>query len=210
MRWVVGFFVAMLAVAALVSPNPISATVSDRVAMWINPPGDEVSRLAVDAGLTSRGSTVLFANSPTLEKREQLAASCRNDSHGILGCYDAATRSIHLLAIDDPLLDGLDAGIAAHEMLHAVWQRMSESERVELTSLLRAEEIRLSASEDFAIRMSVYSDLDDAGYIDELHSVLALEARGLSPRLEAHYAVYFLDRAGLVDRTADLLFRAGY
>ncbi len=200
-RWVAGFFVVMFALAAFLSPNPISARISDQVSAWVDPPGPQIERLATDAGLTDAARAVFFASKPRLESREQLASTCFDDSSEVLGCYTSGDRVIHVMEVVDPSHGGLEAGVAAHETLHAVWNRMSDAERTELGAALRTEWARLSHDAAFAARMTAYADLDEAGFTNELHSVLGTEVLDVGIELESHYADYFLDRQTLATRT---------
>jgi hypothetical protein len=200
-RWVTGFFVSLFALAAFLSPNPVSAALSERMQNWLHPPSLATERMAADAGLTPEARSVFFASSPSLEPREQLAVSCSDDSPEILGCYTSADGVIHVISTSHPLLPAVEAGVAGHEVLHAIWSRMSETERFEMSGALRTAWTTLSRDPRLEARMAVYSDLDEAGFTNELHSVLATEVQDIGPELEAHYARYFVDRAGLASRT---------
>lgn len=205
-RWIVIFFVGMLTVAVFVSPNPVSVAVSDQVTVFVHPPSAAVTSLAVDADLTDAGRTLFYASTPALEPRAVLAVSCSDDSVEVYGCYDQSDGSIHLLIDDDPRSIAMSAGIAAHEMLHAVWDRLSDSERATLTSILRSEWELRRTDPLFADRMSYYSELDEAGFTDELHSVFATEVARLPVALEQHYAEYLADRPGLAAGTSSAMY----
>lgn len=152
--------------------------------------------------LTGAGDRVFRATHPTISSNDEFNAQCKDVEHSesdlVIGCYTGA--NIHLFRITDARLDGIVEVTAAHEMLHAAFDRLSDDSRAELTDLLLVEYDRLSLeSPHLAERMSVYEHLSAQSFANELHSVLGTEVDSLSPELEAHYASLLQNRGSVVE-----------
>lgn len=166
-------------------------------------PSGEILALTNELVLTDTGKRVFFATHPTLDGSQRFNERCADVDHGegghVLGCY--VRGGIHLFQVTDERLDGIIEVTAAHELLHATHERLHASEREELNASLR-QVFRELVDEDptLAERMSVYSELSDDAFANELHSVLGTEVRTLPDWLEAHYARWFSDRSALIDR----------
>lgn len=152
--------------------------------------------------LTDYADTVFRASAPTLESSKVFAKQCaqviHSDNDQVVGCYTGS--NIHLFKVSDERLAGMVEVTAAHELLHAVFQRLSPSERKTVGEELEAEYERLSTSDpELYERMQVYTDLDHDAFVNELHSVFGTEVTDLSPALEAHYAQYFKNRPAILE-----------
>lgn len=176
--------------------------ISDHFAAQSFEPSQEMSELTDRLMLTDTGRRVFFATHPTLEASQLFNEQCADVDHSedghILGCY---TRdSIHLFKVTDERLNGIVEVTAAHELLHAAWARLGDGERSELVaSLTRLYEELAEEDHELADRMSVYSELSEDAFANELHSVLGTEVRELPDWLEAHYARWFEDRLLIID-----------
>ncbi|MET1015810.1 MAG: hypothetical protein ABWX76_03275 [Leifsonia flava] len=198
-RIVVWLLVALAAVAAAWAfMNPVRLT--DQIVVWTHQPQAAAVQFAQRAGMTDEARFTFYASVPAIEDRAAFNSSCNQlQEQGVtLGCYVPVGRAIHLFDITDERLDGMQVVTAAHEMLHAVWARMSFGEQSEISSLLEDEAARLADDPAFIDKLALYAGIDDAGRATELHSILGTEFTGLSPALEKHYARYFDDRAELV------------
>lgn len=141
---------------------------------------------------------MLYASHPTLDGSQAFNKYCgRKEQHAaILGCY--ANNRIYLFDITDKRLDGIREVTAAHEMLHAVYVRLSEGERNRLGELLEKEYQRLSADDEYRDRMAFYERTQPGERQNELHSIIGTEMRDIDPALESHYKKYFADRHKVV------------
>lgn len=165
-------------------------------------PSPRVAEIQRELAFTPAGDRVFLASQPTLSDREKFAVWCAKVDHSegghVLGCY--AERRIHLFDVTDERLDGIVEVTAAHELLHATFARMKPSERDELSKrLVEVYEELSQDSPELAERMSVYEQLSDASFANELHSVLGTEVSDLPDWLEEHYAQWFNDRAMIVE-----------
>lgn len=160
-------------------------------------PTAEMSAVIDHVELTDTGRRVMHATHPAIESADAFNDRCRsaetNHSGHLLGCYTGG--KIHLFSVTDERLSTVVEVTAVHELMHAVFARMTTSERDELTTKLTAlYEERITTDEEFAERMSVYSSLSPAQFANELHSVFATEVTELPEWLEQHYSRWLTDR----------------
>jgi soluble cytochrome b562 len=150
--------------------------------------------------MTDHGAFLFKASQPSIEGAEQFNQVCstHEEGTGVLGCYTPSTKLITLFDVTDDQLDGLEDVVAAHEMLHAAWDRLSKEAKAALTPQLEAEATKLSGDKEFADTMAFYARAEPGQRLNELHSIIGTEVAGLSPELESYYAQYFTDRAALV------------
>ena len=99
-------------------------------------PTAEMTEIRNKLELTGRGEFVFGAAQPELNTATDFNTNCRQDESemAVLGCYTEG--DIYVYNITDAQLGGIRELTTAHELLHAVWARMSEAEQVELTEPL--------------------------------------------------------------------------
>ena len=167
----------------------------DWVASWGYAPTEEVAELEEALDLTWRGQLIWAAVNPTLEEAEAFNEYC--DSHdaevSVLGCYAPDEDKIYIYAIQDEELKDANKSTAAHELLHAAWDRLSEGEQKEITGWL--DELYESDQEWFAVELESYEDEE---WTEEMYTRAATKRRELPAELEEHYGKYFEDRAQVV------------
>lgn len=177
------------------NPQPIV----DRVTVWQFEPDPVVAGHVERLQLTDHGRFLYFASTPVVSSGEKFADQCPFDhderEFGVLGCYVHADKTIHVFDVTDPRLDGAEEVVAAHEMLHAAWDRMGENEKARITELLEDEFTRLLDDEDFASRLEFYARHSPGQRANELHSIIGTEVAEVSQDLEDYYARYFTDRS---------------
>lgn len=149
-------------------------------------------------GLTSRATDVFYATSPVIESKETFNASCHSEERtvAILGCY--YRDRIYLYDIRDTQLDGTLEVTAAHEILHAVYQRLNFFERRKVDELIAAQYARLKDDANLKEIMQYYEKAEPGAESNELHSILGTTIAALSPELEQYYAQYLTDRGKVV------------
>ena len=148
----------------------------------------EVTAIEDEISLTDRAKLIFAASRPSLDNRDDFNRNC--DSHeteiSILGCYSDG--HIYIYNINNNDLNGIKESTAAHELLHAVWERMNDSDRSRIGSEL------MNVYNDSKHHDLLASDLDtysSADRMDELHSRIGTEIKDLPDELEKHYARYF-------------------
>jgi hypothetical protein len=167
--------------------------ISDRSRARGFEPTAEMSALKDDLSLTSRAKVIFSASHPAIKDREEFNKACEATNHDIsvLGCYDG--RHIFIYNISNPELDGIMQSTLAHELLHAVWDRLSDGDRRRLEPEL--ERVYADNLEKLEPRLNLYSE---ANFYDELHAIIGTEFADLSDKLEKHYAKYFNDQDAIV------------
>lgn len=161
-----------------------------------NPP-ERVVALADDTTMQDGTRRVFYVNHPELNDKTSFRQNCPTNEHSIvLGCY-VERNGIFLLDVTDERLAGIIQVTAAHEVLHAEYDRLSSSERKRVDGLTAAFFATLT---DERVKKTVeeYRSKDPSVVPNELHSILATEVKNLSPELEQYYSQYFKDRSKIV------------
>lgn len=172
--------------------------VVDQIAVWQYEPTSQVARIADEASLSSKGKFYFYASHPQVQDRHDFNASCERREHNtaILGCYNG--QYIFIFNVADPELKGIKAVTAAHEMLHAAYDRLNESERAEVNSLVEKEYENLKDNKDLQTRLEFYERTQPGERANELHAMIGTEIADIGADLEEHYGQYFDNRSQVV------------
>jgi hypothetical protein len=173
--------------------------VVDQLTVWNYTPTSEVLALNDKVKFTDKGLFTFYATKPAVANSSEFNGKCPRQEAGspILGCYTDSDR-IYVFNIDNPQLDGIKEVTAAHEMLHAAWQRMDETERTRVGNLLNAA-YEKSATPELKERMAYYQRNEPTALTNELHSILGTEVSNLGSELETYYQQYFQNRQLILD-----------
>ncbi len=186
--------------------------VADQFSVWDYSPTATIAQYADRSTMTEEGRFLFYASQPSVAAGDAFDSICasREEGVGILGCYVPSDRSIHLFDVTDERLDGLEEVVASHEMLHAVWDRMSADDRADLGILLEAEVTKRADDQDLIDTLAFYAAAEPGERLNELHSILGTEYPELSSELETHYARYFIDRTAVttLHETSNAVFVA--
>ncbi len=190
--------VALVVAIAVVALDP--QRVVDRITVWQFEPNAALTDSVQRATMTDEGRFLFYASQPSIEADEAFDEVCASHAEdvGVLGCYVQRDNRIYLYDVTDERLDGIEDVVAAHEMLHAAWDRMSVEEQRRLEGLLEAEVAARADDTELARTLEFYAAAEPGQRGNELHSIMGTEYAGLGEELEAHYAAYFSDRAALV------------
>ncbi|MGV8968994.1 MAG: hypothetical protein ACOH1J_00945 [Microbacteriaceae bacterium] len=192
---------ALVGIGAWVSFN--QQLITDQFTVWSFEPSAAVESHVDRLQFTDRGRFLYFASTPIVSDSETFATECPKrageEDYGILGCYLPSTKMIFLFDVTDERLDGTEETTAAHEMLHAAWDRLSDQTQRDIAALLEVEYERLSDDAEFVKRMEFYARTEPGQRANELHSIIGTETAQLSPELEAYYSEYFTDRTIVTD-----------
>jgi len=196
-----GSFVALViliicaVVASLVFIN--RQYVIDQLTVWQYEPTNAVATITDRASLSEEGKFYFYASRPEVESTQKFNTECqRKEEHSaILGCY-VGTR-IFIFDVKNEQLDGIEEVTAAHEMLHAAWDRLSDAERAKLTPLLETAYQKV-ADDELKERMDYYARAQPGERANELHSIIGTEFSNIGGELETHYKQYFSDRLKIV------------
>lgn len=171
--------------------------VIDQINVWNYQPTVAIEEIVDDIDLTDSGIFYLYVTHPEVESAAEFNVSCpqREVNNPILGCYTG--ERIFIYDVTDESLAGIKQVTAAHELLHAAWDRLGESDRESIIDLLKKEYESIKDPE-FHERMGYYERTEPGEYYNELHSIIGTEQKTISPELEEYYQRYFDDRQLIV------------
>jgi len=160
-------------------------------------PPAEIIRLATDTTMNDGARRLFYVYHPRVEPKEDFNKHCRNGEFTIvLGCY-VHNRGIYLFEVTDERLQGVKEVTAAHELLHAAYDRLSVKERQQVDQWTEAAFASLD-NQRIKDTIAQYRDNDPKSVPHELHSILGTEVADLPVELEQYYARYFTNRAKIV------------
>ncbi len=157
-------------------------------------PSEEMGRILDKLDLTDRGEFVFKASQPMLSGRGEFNAHCRTDlsvETAVLGCY--VDDGIYVYDVEAEELEGIRELTTAHELLHAVWARMSEGERRDLTS-----DLTHVFEDNQAILAEEIDGYETSEKQEELYVRAGTEVASLPAGLEKHYAEIFKNQDAVV------------
>lgn len=172
--------------------------VADAMSYFNYHPTSTIEQIVDRNDLTDIGKFYFYADNPNVDAGLAFNIACKNKESGtaILGCYTGD--HIYIFDVNDTRLDGIEEVTAAHELLHAVYVRLSDEEKTTINKLVEAEYTKLKDDPQFAKRMAYYARTEPGERDNELHSIIGTEVSSISPALEAHYRQYFKSRSKIV------------
>lgn len=157
-------------------------------------PSEEMKQIREELELTSNGEFIFNASKPTLSDRDSFNEDCalvKDESTAVLGCY--VDENIYVYNIVQDELAGVRELTAAHELLHAVWERLDEVERSDLLKLL--EPVLAEHQDLIGEEVEIY---DEAKRNEELYVRAGTEIKNLPLELEKHYERVFKNQDKIV------------
>lgn len=160
-----------------------------------------VSDISRQDAMTRQGQKIFYVNRPKVTDKSDFNAVCpssKAEQTIILGCYHAGQKGIYIYDVSDERLDGVEQVTAAHEMLHAAYERLSSKQRNELNRQLK--DFYTNGLHDERIKKTVdaYKQTEPNDIVNEMHSIFGTEVSRLPDSLEEHYKKYFSNRAQIV------------
>jgi len=170
-----------------------------------NPPA-AIAQLADDAAMTDNARHLYYINRPELKARNLFSDFCPSGTEQtvVLGCYKGGQRGIYLLDVTNPELAGIKQVTAAHEMLHAAYQRLSKDDRTYIDGLLWDYYDKQLSNETLKQTIDEYKKTEPGELANEMHSIFATQVADLPTALNTYYQRYFKDRSKVI------AFYAGY
>jgi Spy/CpxP family protein refolding chaperone len=161
-------------------------------------PSADVVGLADAAGMTDKARRLFYISHPQIIGDKPTFQSHCTDSEKtiVLGCY-INRNGIYLYNVTDTRLNGVKEVTAAHEMLHAAYDRLTPEERQRIDNLT-TDVFRNLKDERLQKTIESYRQKDPSVVPNELHSILGTEVGILPKDLEDYYAQYFQSRLNLV------------
>jgi hypothetical protein len=190
------FFFGLVAVL-LVGFSNLQA-ISDWLRLRDYQPSGRVVGLADDTTMKDGTRRVFYVNHPELDDKQEFNGHCKiAEATIVLGCF-VENQGIYLLNVTDKRLGGVIEVTAAHEVLHAMYERLGSDERKKVDKMTAD---FFASLNDERIKQTVegYRSRDPGVVPAELHSILGTEVRRLSPELENYYKRYFSDRQKIVN-----------
>lgn len=159
-------------------------------------PTPAIEQLANDTTMKKHARKLFYAQRPALEDQAAFNQHCtHNEETIVLGCY-IRNSGIYIFDVKDERLAGVEQVTAAHEMLHAAYDRLKNGEKTRVNSLLN-EAYKDVDNQRIRNTIEEYRKRGD-NVTNELHSILGTEVRDLPFELEAYYQKYFDNRAKVV------------
>lgn len=149
--------------------------------------------------LTDEADFIFQASQPKIQPAEAFNQSCRGVSKEysiVLGCY--TRQKLFVFDVQDERLDGVIQVTAAHELLHGIYDRLSQSEKEDIDAKLIAF-VNTVTDQRFNETVQQYRSAEPEHVANELHSMVGTELETLPEELEAYYAKYFTNRAVIVE-----------
>lgn len=160
-------------------------------------PSSQIVELANATTMSDKGRHLFYVYHPMIESKDNFRNNCTENEHTIvLGCY-VSRKGIYIYDVSDPRLNGVKEVTAAHEMLHAAYERLNLRDKKQIDKLLNDAYDKVT---DQRIRGNIESYRKaGADVVNELHSILGTEVPNLPTGLETYYSRYFNDRAKIVN-----------
>ncbi len=160
-------------------------------------PAPAIAALATDTKMNDTARRLFYLQYPELNNKADFNSHCReNERTIVLGCYISGGQKIYLLDVTEKRLAGVEQVTAAHELLHAAYDRLDEEEKSNVNRMVTNAFAKLN---DQRIRETI-AEYKKAGadINNELHSILGTEVNKLPQELESYYGRYFTNRAKTV------------
>jgi hypothetical protein len=163
-------------------------------------PSAAIVQLADETTMVNRGRDMFFVSNPQVEARDSFNQHCGTSGAGeqgaVLGCY--SRQSIYIFDVTDPRLPGVREVTAAHETLHAVYDRLDDATRKRINALLQTELDKRKSDKELQDVVALYQKTEPGELLNEMHSIIPTEYADISPDLETYYKQYFNDRQKIV------------
>jgi hypothetical protein len=159
-----------------------------------------VISLAGQDTLTPYAKHVFYVNHPNIESSaSQFRTDCNESEKTIvLGCYHPDQEGIFLYNVQDSRLNGVKEVTAAHEMLHAAYDRLSTKDKNYVDGLLLDYYNHDLHDQRIIDTMNAYKQSEPNDIVNEMHSVFGTEIASLPAPLEKYYTRYFGDRQTVI------------
>lgn len=194
---------SLLLLAAAAAALLFRQQLFDQYVVWTFKPSASVVSAADRAGLNDTGKFFLYASQTEIVDRTMFNSACgslQNEQTVVLGCYTSPGQRIYVYDVTDSRLDGVVEATAAHEMLHAAYDRLGSDDKAKVNALLEAQESKITDPRLLKL-IAAYKKTEPGELINELHSIIGTEVQSISPELETYYARYFTDRSAVVALT---------
>ncbi len=197
--WVTRVLLVVLVIAVTLGLYQQQA-ISDWLRLYGYQPSSNVAALAQETTMTPHARHLFYLNKPTIAARTSFYQYCTDREQAIvLGCYHGGQEGIYLLNIADTSeLHGVMQVTAAHEMLHAAYDRLDDATRTQVDGWLQQYYDNTLKDQTIKDEVAAYKKTEPNELRNEMHSIFATEVSQLTPQLERYYSMYFGDRSMVV------------
>ena len=168
-------------------------------------PTAQIAQLVTDSGMNDRGKFYFYITQPQIDGKDAFNQHCPDDEteeNVVFGCYTRQPDDrIYIYNITDSKVKDIVSVTAAHEMLHAVYERMNSGERNKIDKMLK-DQLAKTTDPDLLATVKFYDKFEPGERYNELHSIFGTEVAQLSPELEKYYDKYFSNRSKVVEQAA--------
>jgi flagellar biosynthesis chaperone FliJ len=190
-----GLSVALISLVAI-NRQPIT----DWLRLLDYQPPSAISQLADQDTMTPYARHLFYLNKPELlSSVSSFRQHCsENENTIVLGCYHPEQDGIYIYNVQDPELQGVSQVTAAHENLHAIYDRLSDSQRQYVDGLLQDYYQNGLTDQRVKDEIGLYKKTEPKSLLNEMHSIFGTEIADLPPALEEYYNQYFSNRSAIV------------
>jgi hypothetical protein len=168
-------------------------------------PPAQIQKLANEDTMTDKAKHLFYVNHPELigDKAKFNAACPQSEQTIVLGCYyntgNGINEGIAIYDVTDSRLAGVEEVTAAHETLHAAYQRLNAKDKNNVDNML--ENYYKSDLHDQRIidTINSYKKTEPNDVVNEMHSVFGTEVASLPTPLENYYKQYFNNRQAITN-----------
>lgn len=159
-------------------------------------PPAAVVNLATQDTMNVTAKHIFYVNHPNLESdANQFRSDCNEtEKTVVLGCYHGNQDGIFIYNVQDSRLGGVQQVTAAHEMLHAAYDRLSSKDRNYIDGLLQNYFDNQLHDQRIIDTINSYRQSEPKDVLNEMHSVFGTEIGNLPTPLEQYYKRYFDNR----------------
>ncbi|MEO7363984.1 MAG: hypothetical protein ABIV43_00545 [Candidatus Saccharimonadales bacterium] len=175
-----------------------------RVIDWIKlrdyQPSTAIVQLADEISLNDYSRHMFYLNKPELPTDvTSFRKDCpENEDTIVLGCYRSVQLGIYVYNVQDPELAGVQQVTAAHETLHAIYDRLSKSDRQTIDAQLMDYYKNGLTDQRVKDEIKIYQKTEPTALLNEMHSIFGTEVKDLPAPLEQYYQRYFTDRSKIL------------
>lgn len=149
--------------------------------------------------MTDRAKNIFYVNHPQLmDDIKKFRVSCAfAEQTIILGCYRSNQAGLYIYNVHDMRLGGIQEVTAAHEMLHAAYDRLNPKQKEDIDSLLVDFYKNTLSDQRIKDTINDYKKTEPKDLVNEMHSIFGTEIAVLPAALESYYKQYFIDRSAI-------------
>ncbi len=197
---VLKLFVIAAAAAAILSGILFATGLNNALIDWwalhnYTPPAN-IAALSADTTMTPYATKLFYLNHPQLQSSADFNENCPagGEKTIVLGCYHSRQGGIFIYSVSDKELHGVEQVTAAHEMLHAAYDRLSAKDKKYVNGLLQQYYTTRLRDPTIRTEIAAYQKSEPKDVVNEMHSIFGTEVANLPGPLEQYYRHYFVHR----------------